>query len=495
MVHPALLVAPIAAPLLAALLAIAFPRGAVAAALSAVGVALVASLVLVVEVARTGTGAALAIGGWPPPLGIALEADGLSAMFLLAASTIGLGVLVVAQGPFGWTGRETRKGYSFWPLALCLLAALNAIFLSRDFFNFYVGLELLSLSAVALVALDGKREAIEAALRYLMFALVGSLLYLLGAALLYAQYGTLDIGLIAASAETNGPTLVAAGLMTAGLAAKTALFPLHAWLPSAHTGAPAVASAMLSALVPKASFFILVRVWFDALPGQAGPGLTLVLGTMGAVAIVYGSILALLQERLKLIIAYSTVAQLGYLFLVFPLAGGDSTAQPWFAGAWTGGMVHAVSHGLAKAAMFLCAGAMMAAAGGDKLSDVRGIVAKMPLATFAFALAAVTLMGLPPSGGFLAKYLMLTAAFASGAWVWGAVVLAGGLLAALYLYRPLASLFAPADPDRTFTSVPLRTELVPLALALVAVLLGVASQFPYDILQVGRSVAAEAGLE
>src|SRR5690606_7418454 len=177
-----------------------------------------------------------------------------------------------------------------------------------------------TLSAVALAALDGRAATLAAALRYMLFALFGSLAYLMGAALLYSSYGTLDMALLAGRVSAEPATVIATGLMSAGLLAKTALFPFHAWLPPAHAGAPAPASALLSALIVKASFYILFRLWFDVLPPLAGSGMTVTLGTLGALAAIYGSLQAIRQQRLKLIVAYSTVAQLGYLFLVFPVA-------------------------------------------------------------------------------------------------------------------------------------------------------------------------------
>jgi multicomponent Na+:H+ antiporter subunit D len=163
-------------------------------------------------------------------------------------------------------------------------AGLNAVFVSADLFNLFVALEILTLTAVAMVALEGKAETLAAAMRYLLFALFGSLAYLLGVALLYAAYGTLDMQLLRTA---SGPVTrhgAAGGLMTAGLMAKTALFPLHGWLPPAHAGAPAPASAMLSALVVKASFYLIVRLWFDVLPGTATVEMTQLLGALGAAA-------------------------------------------------------------------------------------------------------------------------------------------------------------------------------------------------------------------
>jgi multicomponent Na+:H+ antiporter subunit D len=488
----------VALPLAAALVAV--PGGRRAPLLAAPLAAAMLALALVVALgAGTAGPLAIPLGGWAPPLGIALALDGLAAVFVVTTALVMAAALLFARADFAPrdpAGRsETRASFAFWPLALLLWAALNAVFLSGDLFNLYVALELLTLSAVALVALEGRPETVAAALRYALFALAGSLVYLLGAVLLYAAHGTLDIVLLAERSDGGTPDLAAAGLMTAGLAAKTALFPFHAWLPPAHSGAPASASAVLSGLVPKASFFIALRIWFDVMPGTGGAVPALALGTLGAAAILYGSTLALAQERLKLVIAYSTVAQIGYLFLVFPLAGAAEAPQPWSAGAWAGGVFHAVSHAAAKAAMFLAAGLFLRAAGHDRIDGLTGIARAMPMTAFAFGLAAVTLMGLPPSGGFTAKYLMLTAALAGGGVAWAVPILAGGLLAGLYLFRPLARMFDTAEAPAVLAPVPRRLQAVPLALALAAILLGLASAGPYALMQVGRPPAAEEGLE
>lgn len=483
------------APLFGALAAMVTGRRGPAIALATVIATVAGILTLLVIIAGDGA-FTLAIGGWEAPLGIQLRADGLAAGFIATTALVMGAILAVAVKPFGAGATERRGAYTFWPLALLLWGALNAIFLSGDLFNLYVGLELLTLVAVALVGIEGKRETLAAALRYMMFALMGSLLYLLGAALLYAAHGTLDIALLATRVGSAPGDIVAAAAITAGLAAKTALFPFHSWLPPAHSGAPAPASAMLSGLVPKASFYILLRFWFEAAPDIAGTGVLMLLGGLGAFAMIYGSLLALHQDRLKLIIAYSTVAQLGYLFFVFPLAGGTSAAQPWAAGAWSGAIFHALSHAMAKASMFLCAGLVVEAIGHDRLPGMKGIVRALPMTVFAFALAAITLMGLPPSGGFTAKYLMMTASFAAGQPFWALMLIVAGLLAAAYLYRPLALAFALPDADAPVPRAVSRArQAAPLLLALAAILLGILSAGPFAFIQIGRPGAAVEGLE
>jgi multicomponent Na+:H+ antiporter subunit D len=206
---------------------------------------------------RSGKPLVYILGGFAPPLGIALRADGFSAVMLVTAAIVISAAGFFARANFGTPQgmTEARAPLAFWMLLQALWAALNIVFLGGDLFNLYVALELLTFVAVPLVCLDGRPETLAAALRYLLFALFGSVVYLLGAALLYGAYGTLDIVLLAVRIHAEPAVWVAAGLMTAGLLAKTALFPLHLWLPPAHANAPGAASAVLSALVVKSVLF------------------------------------------------------------------------------------------------------------------------------------------------------------------------------------------------------------------------------------------------
>jgi formate hydrogenlyase subunit 3/multisubunit Na+/H+ antiporter MnhD subunit len=337
----------------------------------------------------------------------------------------------------------------------------------------YVALELLTFAAVPLVCLDGRAETLQAALRYLLFALVGSVLYLIGTALLYGSYGTLDIVLLSQRVHSEPPTLVAAALMTVGLLAKTALFPLHLWLPPAHAGAPAAGSAVLSALVVKGSFFIVVRLWFDVMPGLPGFAATQLLAMLGAAAILVGSVVALRQMRLKLLIAYSTLAQIGYLFLMFPLAFDPGSAQLESSGALAGGLMQAISHATAKAAMFMSAGLIYAALGHDRLTELSGIARLLPTSVLAFALAGVALIGVPSSGAYLAKELLLQATAETDQWWWTVVIQAGGIFTSGYVVLVLAHTLAPADaPVAQRLRVSRLGEAAALVLALCSLVLG-----------------------
>ncbi len=430
------------------------------------------------------------LGGWAPPLGIALRADGLAVVMMLAVAVVICGIGIYARADFATPNgvSEARAPYTFWLLLLAIWGALNLVFVSGDLFTLYVALELLTFAGVPLVCLDGRAETLRAALRYLLFALFGSLLYLLGAVLIYGAYGTLDIALLRAAVQPSVLAWAALALMTVGLLAKTALFPLHIWLPPAHAGAPAAASAVLSALVVKGSWFLVIRLWMDAMPGIATLPSAQLLGALGAAAILVGNVVALRQARLKLLIAYSTVAQIGYLFLMFPIVAGLDAARLDNASAMSGGMLQAISHATAKAAMFLAAGLVYKVLGHDRIADLRGVAGVLPMTVVAFALGGASLIGLPPSGGFYAKWLLMSGALATAQWWWAVVMLVGGLLTSAYVFVVVVRAMAPADAGWTPTSsVPRFQQWAVLGLALCSFLLGLAALLPVDIVQIGRS--------
>ncbi|MDP1526305.1 MAG: proton-conducting transporter membrane subunit [Rhodocyclaceae bacterium] len=420
---------------------------------------------LATKIGAGGTAVGHLVGGWGAPLGIDLAADGLSAAMLLLTQCIALPLAVYASAYYK---RDDAAGSYFWPLAGFLIAGLNALFLSADLFNIYVTLELLGLAAVGLVAAGGGAQQVAAALRYLFATLVGSALYLLGVALIYGAYGTVSISVLTPLVTSEAPRLVwiAGGLMLIGLMLKTALWPFHFWLPPAHGGAPAPVSALLSALVVKASFYLILRLWIGPFAPliAAAEWLAWLPAALGTLAIFWGSWQAIRAERLKMLIAYSTVAQLGYLFLIFPLLAG--------AGAIQAGVMQVFAHGLAKAAIFAAAGVLIKATGQDTIAGLAGAVNRVPLTLFTFGLAGMTLMGLPPSSGFLAKWQIIEAALAQGHWPLAVIVLAGGLLAAVYVFRVLRQAFLLAPRNEEATAVSPLLEWPAFVLAAASILLG-----------------------
>lgn len=417
------------------------------------------------KVRAGGTAIFHAVGGWGAPLGIDLAADGLSAAMLLLTQGVALPLAVYASAYYK---RDDAAGAYFWPLAGFLIAGLNALFLSADLFNIYVTLELVGLAAVGLVAAGGGVQQVTAALRYLLATLLGSGLYLLGVALIYGVYGTVSIAVLSPLVTSEAPRLmwIAGSLMLIGLMLKTALFPFHFWLPPAHGGAPAPVSALLSALVVKASFYLILRVWIGPFAPliAANEWLAWLPALLGMLAIFWGSWQAIRTERLKMLIAYSTVAQLGYLFLIFPLLKGPGAIQA--------GMMQVFAHGLAKAGMFVAAGVFIKATGQDTVAGLAGGVDRLPVTLFAFGLAGMSLMGLPPSSGFLAKWQLIEVALDRGYWWLVVAVLAGGLLAAVYVFRVLRQAFLQAPANQAMVTVPRTLEWTALALAAASVLLG-----------------------
>lgn len=414
------------------------------------------------------------VGGWGAPLGIELYADGLSLLMLLITALCGLFISIYSGAYF-----KKPIAEKFWPLFLFLICALNALFLSADIFNFYVCLELIALSAVALSALSGTAIALRAAMRYLLATLLGSMLFLLGVALLYHSVGSVDIQILATRLNPSSATWAALALITCGLLLKTALFPFHFWLPPAHSSAPAPVSALLSALVVKASFYILLRIWL-AFYSSISEFTDSILATLGAGAILWGSIQALRQTRLKLLIAYSTVAQIGYLFLAFALGRQDDN-QVWFGVAYL-----ALSHALAKSAMFMAAGNLLLYGNHDRITDLDRVVQRLPVTAAAFALAGVSIIGLPPSGGFIGKWLILETAINQQQWWVVCVMLLGGLLAAAYIFKVLGHAFTEADNPIDTIAVPMPMQWSAFILAACAIALGFMAPLILPLLDLGQ---------
>lgn len=444
----------------AAVLAPARWRGAVAVA----GIAV--QLALALELARQvlDDGARVhRVGAWGAPLGIDLLADGLAAVMLLLTAAVALAMALYTRV---WLAATRSDSPWLWPLLGALLAGLDLLFLTSDLFTVYVGLELVGLAAVALVAAEGKAAQIDAAWRYLLASLVAAGAWLLGIALLYGAYGTVSVALLAELMAEDVPRAATLALvvMALALAVKGALFPFHFWLPAAHGSAAPPVSALLSALVVKAPFYLLLRLRLT-LPAGVAEALDGAAAVLGSLAIAWGSMQAFRAERLKQLVAYSTVAQLGYLFLLFPLLGGGE-------GALTAGVMQTIAHAFAKAGLFAAAGVALLATGRDSVAALGSLAGHLPVTWFAFGFAGVTLMGLPPSGGFLAKWLLIDAAVSSGRWPLIAAVIAGGLLAALYVFRILARAYGPR-PEPGPPPVPRTLEWIALALAFTGFAVGI----------------------
>lgn len=439
------------------------------------------SLIALLEVIHKGTVIHI-LGGWEPPLGILLRIDPLASVFIGLVAAVGIFISLYAWWYFRTREPGQGKYPLFWPLWLFLWAGMNGLFVSNDLFNLYVTLEVVGICAVALAVLSGKTTAMKAGLRYLLAAITGSMAYLFGVALIYGSTGTLDIGLLGQILEPGPTTTFALLLITLGLMIKMAGFPFHFWLPPAHSAALAPVSAVLSALVVKAAFYILLRLWMEIFGGSLTFAAGQLIGLAGAIAVIWGSWQAFMQTSLKLIVAHSSVAQLGYLLMVFPLLilapGVRPESADWLIPAWTAGVYQVVAHAFAKASFFLSAGIIVMALGHDRIESLRNLVGNMRMTALSISIAGVSLIGLPPSGGFIAKWMLLKGVFLSGQWWWAPAILTGSLLTAGYVFMLLRLAFAPARETDIFRPVPRSLEVCALLLALASFLI----VFPADYL-------------
>lgn len=460
----------ILAPLVTGTVAFAWPRRATLVGAIGASVATLAALVLLAE-AWASPLPPVDVGGWPPPLGIRLEVDGLGAAFLVVIALVATTTLLAARRPSSPVGREggllgERAVVPLWGL---LWGGLAALACTRDLFNAYVTLELVTVAAVGLILSDGDRGARRSAVDYLLASTAGATCFLLGVGFWYADTGTLAMS--AAAIPPAGIAPAAPALMVAGLLLKMAVVPLHGWLPAAHGSAPAPVSAMLSGLVVKAPMYLLLRL----AAGETGilartPAVLAVTAVLGGAAVLWGSVQAARTPRLKLVVAYSTIAQIGVMALALPLAA--ASADAFAALAW-----FALAHAMAKAAMFLAAGDLLRLVGHDRVAELAASRVRPALAYGAFGVAGVALIGLPPSPAFAAKWTLLAEAVALDAWGTVAVLAAGTLGSAVYVFRVLDAAMAASEdvPPRAGTPADRWLALLPITLALGTALAGLAS--------------------
>lgn len=427
------------------------------------------------------------LGGWGAPLGIDFYLDGLACLLLLFTAFTGtcISYYAAAYFPTPSDGQRSRSDL-FWPLWFVVWGGMNSLFLTLDLFNIYVTLELISVAGTGLILIAGTPGSTRAAFQYQLQALLAGMLYLLGLGLLYNELGVVDLQLIAPLLRPSPMITTGMALMIAGLLIKAALFPMHFWLPRAHADAPAPVSAVLSGLVVTAAFVVVFRLWFAGLHRIVPILFPRFLGFLGAAGILWGGLLALRQDRLKRLLAFSTVSQVGYLFLVFSLTFRDAPGQGL---VWAATVYMAIAHGLAKAAAFMAAGALQKQHGSDKLSHLSGAAKRQPLAVMVLAVASINLIALPPSTGFIGKWMMLKAAFVTGQWGIVAVLLAGGFLAAAYLFR-MFECFLAKDSQPNAAVVPEnRALLFPAMLLALATLVPVLFiRAPEELLRIGAPV-------
>lgn len=433
------------------------------------------------------------VGGWPAPWGIELAIDSVTGIFLMTVGLVAIPILLYASADLvEEVGSRTRANW-FLTLFLLLVAALCGLAVTGDMFNVFVFVEVATIASCAIVSARNDATAVEATFKYLMLATIGSGFVLLGIGFLYMLTGNLNMAFIAQELSVswqNYPTAIWMGMsfFMVGFGVKSALFPLHVWLPDAHSSAITPSSAMLSSLAVKGYIFALLKVFYVAVGAKIILALpiTNILLLLGMLAIIAGAIFALAQDELKRRLAFSTVSQIGYIFLGIGLG----TIQ-----GLTGTFMHILSHALTKALLFLAAGTIAKRTGKTRVSEMAGVGASMPITLGVFTIGSLSMIGIPLFSGFVSKWQLLLGSLQKGNILAVLVLVAGSLLAAAYLLPVLrTAYFKRSEEEKSGGEEAPYVQLV--AMLFLAVLILMVGMFPKAFLDLaGQAAKTLLGLE
>lgn len=371
------------------------------------------------------------LGGWPPPLGIEYRFDRVNTFVALIVAMIATVIVPFGQNPRSASIPEGREYLVYATFLLCV-SGLLGMCVTGDLFNVYVFLEISSLSAYTLVALGSERRALMSAYSYLTMGSLGGLFFLVGIGMLYQMTGTLNIHDLADRlADVRGirTMSVSFAMLFIGLSIKLAVFPLHQWLPNAYTYSPPKISAFLAATATKVAFYVMLRVVFTIFGRDRAFGemnLHAVLLPLSVAAMFVGSIAAIYQTNIKRLLAFSSIAQIGYMTLGLSF---NSVA------GLTGGIVHLFNHALMKGGLFLVVACVALRIVSSRVDDFRGLGRRMPLTMAAFVVGGLGLIGVPGTVGFVSKWYLVSAALEQQSYVVAALTLLSSLLAVVYVWR------------------------------------------------------------
>ena len=423
--------------LLIPLLGIRTPAVAYPMALTGVSVAVLLAGYGLFRVISQGS-VSCTLGGWVPPVGIEYVLDPLSAFMTVIIAVVSCLVLIHSRHVVAVEHPTKRMPY--YSVVMLLLTGFCGIVSTGDLFNLYVFLEISSLSGYALVAIGEKRSPV-AAFRYLILGSIGASFYLLGTGFIYVMSGSLNMADVARILPLIGdePAVVAGLiLIVTGIGLKMALFPLHYWLPDAYATAPSASSALLAPLGTKVGAYVLIRILFfvfDPAYVEDRVPITAVIAWLSVGGILYGSVMAIAQQELKRMLAYSSVAQIGYIGL------GVGMANPL---GFTGAVLHVLNHAFMKAALFLVAGNLRVQLGHSNIGALdHHLRRQMPWSMAAFVIGALSMIGLPPTAGFFSKWYLVLGGIHNSDWIFVAVILLSGLLNAIYFFRVIERVYLP----------------------------------------------------
>lgn len=432
-------------PLLAAPICFLIGRWRVACFVLTTAVAwvcLAISILLALEVAESGS-VYYAFGGWDAPWGISYLVDPLNVLVLIIVSGIAAVVF-----PYSWSSIQkeiepSRHGLFYTALLLCL-AGLLGITITGDAFNMFVLLEVSSLASYTLISLGRDRRALVASFQYLIMGTIGATFIIIGVGLLYMLTGTLNIADLASRIPGlgNSRALHAAfGFLIIGIGLKLAMFPLHLWLPNAYAYAPSVVSAFIAATATKVAVYMLMRYLYTVFGSEfsfENMHIHWLFISVGVFAALFTSVVALFQSDVKRLLAYSSVAQIGYMLIgigLLNLSGLTAT------------LLHLFNHALMKGALFLAMGAICYRIGNTLIKNMQGISKQMPWTMAAFVAGGLSIIGVPLTVGFVSKWYLILGAIEQGMWPLVAAILLSSLIALIYIWRVVEVAYLQPRPD------------------------------------------------
>lgn len=401
------------------------------------------------------------LGGLKSSVGIQLQVDSLNMFLLWIIVLVGVPGILYMRHALEAELEQARQPLAYACLLLCIMG-LTGMAVTHDAFNLYVFLEISSLATYALISLGRNRKALSAAFQYLLLGTIGATFMLIGIGLIYIMTGTLNMSLMAdaLAGQPAMPVLAAYAFIAAGLMLKMGLFPLHFWLPDAYNHAPSSIMPIMAGMTTKLSAYALLRLLLT-LHGQPQLGPLLML--CGAFAMLAGSVAAWRQDQLRRMLAFSSIAHMGYIAL------GIGLSTP---AGLVAALTMMLSHALTKATLFMAAGNMAwKLARPATLADIRGMAAILPYSSMAFLLASFAMLGLPFTVGFIAKWQLIAALLSQPLWLaipLVASVILSTLLALAYLWKVAEALYARTDALKPGQDIP-RTMLVPLGMLLAAI--------------------------
>lgn len=417
------------------------------------------------------------LGGWEPPWGIEYAIDYLNGFVSVVVIFIIFMVSIYAKQS---ADQELQgKTIHFYTLFLLLTAGLQGLIVTGDIFNIYVFLEISSIAAYALISVGKSRDALMASINYLIIGTVSASFILLGIGYLYMVTGTLNMADLAdllrpAFDERPKVVLAAFAFFLVGFSIKVGLFPLHTWMPDAYSQAPSAVSAMLASTFTKVAAYVMIRVMFTIFQPDfliSTVNAHTILAWLAALAIIVGSVLAIAQTDFKRMLAYSSVSQIGYIILGVALMNQI---------AMTGGIIHIMNHGIMKAALFMVAGAIIFKTGIRDINDFKGIGKTMPYTSAVFTIVALSMIGVPPTVGFVSKWYLALGAIEAGMWIFVGVIMLSSLLNIVYFWRVFENMYFYRAEGGKVDDVPLSMLLPIIILGVLTFLLGLLALYPLE---------------